>query len=157
VAVWVERYAGAITALLGGLFVGLLFLWGAASRDVPSDPVRYFGLLPGLLLGGLALDWWQARSPRQGLAYVQRACFYWAAVFPIARLGQDLLAWAHYRALDPAAELAQVFPAFAGPGALVGFFLFQAVFGAGFGLGFAMIARRLTVAARRLAARPRQA
>jgi hypothetical protein len=151
--VCVERYAGTLAALGAGLFVGLLFVWGAAARDVPSDPVRYFGLLPGLLVGGLGLDWWQARSPRQALAYVQRASLYWAAVFPFARLGQDLLAFAYYRTLDPTADLASVFPAFASPGGLVGFLLFQAVFGAGFGLGFAMIARRLTVTARRLRAR----
>jgi hypothetical protein len=157
VAAWVERYAGTLAALLAGLFVGGLLLWGAASRDVPSDPVRSFGLLPGLLVGGLALDRWQARAPRQGLAYVERASLYWAAVFPFARVGQDLLAFAHYRMLDPTADLAREFPAFAGPGAFVGFLLFQAVFGAGFGLGFAMIARRLAVAARRLGARSRPA
>ena len=132
-----------------------LLLWGAAARDVPADPVRAFGLQPGLLLGGLALDWWQARSPRQGLAYLQRATLYWAAAFPFARLGQDLLAFAHYRAIGPGADLATVFPAFTSPGDFVGFLLFQAVFGAGFGLGFVMIARRLAVAAHRLGARSR--
>ena len=145
-----DRYAGTLTALAGALFVGLLFLWGAATRDVPSDPVRYFGLVPGLALFGLGLDWWQARAPRQGFAYLQRATFYWAAAFPLARLGQDLLAFASYRRLDPTANLADAFPAFAGPGALVGFLVFQAIFGAGFGLGFGMIARRLALAGRRL-------
>ena len=143
-----QRYAGTIAALGGGLFVGLLFLWGARVRDVPADPPRYFGLLPGLLLFSLLLDWWQARSPRQGMAYLQRASLFWAALFPLARLGQDLLAFASYRTLDPAAELAAVFPAFASPGALLRFWLFQAVFGAAFGLGFGMVARRLTVLVR---------
>src|SRR5918997_838458 len=73
--------AGALTALAAALLVGLLFVWGAATRGVPGDPMRYIGLLPGLALFGLGLDWWQARAPRQGLAYLQRATFYWAAAF----------------------------------------------------------------------------
>ena len=144
----VQRYAGTLAALLGGIFVGSLLVWAASARDVPVDVVRSFGLLPGLLLFGLGLDWWQARSPRQGLAYLQRASLYWAATFPFARLGQDFLAYSHYRTLDPAADLAQTFPEFAGPGALVGFILFQAVFGAGAGLGFGILARRLVVLTR---------
>lgn len=144
----VERYAGTLTALFGGLFVGLLFVWGARLQSVAMDPVRYFGLLPGLLAGALVLDWWQARAPRRGLAYLQRASLFWAAVLPFARLGQDLLAFAYYASLDPTADLATAFPAFAGPGALVGFLLFQAVFGVAFGFGFGMVARRLAVLAR---------
>jgi hypothetical protein len=149
-----ERYAGTLAALLGGLFVGVLFLWGARARDVATDPVRYFGLLPGLLAFSLLLDWWQARAPRQGLAYLQRASLYWTAVFPLARLLQDLLAFAYYRSLDPTVELAEVFPAFADAGAFLGFWVFQAVFGAAFGFGFGMLARRLAVLAQRTAARP---
>jgi hypothetical protein len=144
----VRRYAGTIAALLGGSFVGLLFLWSAQSRDVPADPVRYFGLLPGLLLFSLAFDWWQARAPRSGFAYLQRASAYWALAFPWARLAQDLLAFAHYRSLDATADLAQLFPAFGGLGAFVGYVVFQAVFGAAFGLGFGVLARRLIVLTR---------
>lgn len=145
----VARYAGTLTAVLGGGFVGLLFLWGASTREVPADPVRAFGLLPGLVAFSLLLDWWQARHPRQGLAYLQRASLYWAAAFPLARAGQDLLAYLNYHRLDPSLALADVFPAFAGPVAFLGFLLFQAVFGAGFGFGFGMVARRLAVLAQR--------
>ena len=144
----VERYAGTIAALLGGSFVGLLFLWGARAQGVAADPVRYFGLLPGLLVFSLVLDSWQARSPREGIGYLRRASLYWAALFPLARLLQDLLAFAYYRSLDPGAELTEAFPAFAAPSALVGFLLFQAVFGAAFGIGFGMLARRVVVLAR---------
>jgi uncharacterized membrane protein len=142
---WLERYAGTLIGFLAGALVGLLFLWGAHAQGVVADPVRYFGLLPALVGFSLLLDWWQARSPRRGLAYLQRASLYWAVLFPLARLSQDLLAFAYYRHLDPLAELAEVFPAFASPGALAGFLLFQAVFGAAFGLGFGILARRLAV------------
>ena len=142
------RYAGTLAALLGGTFVGVLFVWGARTRGVAADPVRYFGLLPGLLLFSLFFDGWQARAPVQGFAYLQRASLYWAAAFPWARLAQDLLAFAAYRTLDADAVLADVFPAFASPGALLGYLVFQAVFGAAFGLGFGVLARRFVVLAR---------
>ncbi len=116
--------------------------------------MRYFGLVPGLLAGGLLLDAWQARAPRRGLTYLQRASVCWALLFPLARLGQDLLAFAYYHTLDPATELAEIFPAFGGLGPLVGFLMVQGIFGAVFGLGWGMIARRIALLVERRDRRP---
>jgi hypothetical protein len=145
----VARYAGTIVACAAAVVVGALFVWSAHQQGLPVDAVRAFALLPGLALGGLGLDHWQMRSPVRGLAYLQRATFYWAAVFPGARLLQDLLAYASYRQADATLALAELFPAFASPGALLGWAVFQAVFGAGFGFGFGILARRLSHAVAR--------
>jgi hypothetical protein len=142
------RFAATIVATLGGTFVGLLLSWSARSQGVLADPVRFFGLIPGLLLFGLGLDWWQSQAPARGLAYLQRSTFYWAGAFPLARLLQDFLVFLELRRLDPSADLAELFPAFSSPAALVAFLLFQAVFGAAVGFGLGMLARRLATLSR---------
>ena len=150
----IAQYAGTLVAGTAALVVGALLVWSARQQGLPADPVRAFALVPGLTLGGLGIDRWQTRAPVLGLAYLRRATFYWAAVFPLARLLQDLLAFVSYRLTDPTLELASVSPAWAGPGALVGWLLVQAVFGAGFGFGFGMLARRLSNALTRRRAPP---
>jgi hypothetical protein len=145
----VARYAGTIVACAAAVVVGALFVWSARQQGLPVDAVRAFALLPGLALGGLGLDHWQMRAPALGLAYLQRATLYWAAVFPWARLLQDLIAYLHYYQADPTLGLAELFPAFASPAAFVGWAVFQAVCGVGFGFGCGILARRLSHAVAR--------
>ena len=145
------RYPGALVGLLAGGFVALILGAAALSRPESFSAARVLGPLALLMFFGLLYDVLRARNPalwrsedvdRLWQSWLFKTTVYWTVVFPVLRLLQDLATFWEVRRSMPDAGVADLFPYLSSAGGLLGFVVFQALFGTAFGIVFTFLYRR---------------
>ena len=145
-------YAGALSGLLAGLFVAVLFglqllgrpdAFSLARAIVPLALMPGFGLLYDVLRARYPELWRSSYPDRLWMSWLFKTALYWTAAFPLVRLAQDLATAWEVASRAPAAPASDLFPYLATAGGIVGFLLFQAVYGTAFGIVFTFLYRRL--------------
>ncbi len=146
------RVAGALVGLLGGMVVALPVSASGSSSFVSW---RALGLVPALTLFGLLYDLlktrypvlWRSAVPQHvWMSSAFKGLVYWMVAYPVARVSYDLLSYAELVAGGDSMPLAVLYSHYAGLPQMVGFILFQSVFGFAFGIGFLILHSRLSAA-----------
>ena len=146
------RYPGALSGLLAGLFVALLFglqllgrpdTFSLARATVPPALMPCFGLLYDVLRARYPELWRSVYPDRLWMSWLFKTALYWTAAFPLVRLAQDLATAWEVALRVPEGTSADLFPYLSSAGGVVGFLLFQAVYGTAFGIVFTFLYRRL--------------
>ena len=146
------RFAGGLTGLLAGAFVAVVFgvqLLGRAEgfsvarAFVPLVLLTAFGLLYDVLRARYPELWRSAHPDRLWMSWLFKTALYWTVAFPLVRLVQDLgTAW-EVAGRVPEGTPADLFPYLSSARGVVGFLLFQAVYGSAFGVVFTFLYRRV--------------
>lgn len=146
------RVAGALVGLLGGIVAAL----PAGARDSSNLlSWRALGLVPALMLFGVLYDllktrypslWRSAMPGHLWMSSAFKGVVYWMIAYPVARVTYDLLSYSEIVANGEGIPLAVLYSHYAGLPQIVGFILFQSVFGFAFGLGFLILYSRLSAA-----------